>query len=103
MMTTLILSFLFACTGEDAVVVTPEAEVAPEVATEVVEVAPVADTVADGVTKAVAIADAIEKEPTRADAILAEHGTTREAYEASLFDIASDSTQSAAYAKARSN
>jgi hypothetical protein len=84
---------LLGCAGGPA----PEPLEPPPV---VVTTPPAASDVPADIQKAVAIARAIEKEPTRVDAILQENGTTREAYEALLYDIASDDARSAVYTKA---
>jgi hypothetical protein len=47
------------------------------------------------------VADAIAAEPARADAILAENGTDRAAFEALLYDVAEDPARSQAYLSAR--
>jgi hypothetical protein len=82
-------SFLIlACMG-DPVVTTPPPADAP-VAAEPTKV-----------ERATAIAAAIRKDPSRADAILAEHATTRADFEALLYEIAEDPSPAAAYAAAQ--
>ena len=65
--------------------------------------APTADAVPAGseVAALAAIADEIEAAPADADAILARHGTTREAFEAALYDVALDPAKAKEYAAAR--
>jgi len=52
------------------------------------------------VEQAAAIATAIRQDPSRADAILAEHGTTRADFERTLYEITTDPELAAAYADA---
>lgn len=47
------------------------------------------------------IANAIDAAPADADAILSKHGMTEEAYRTLLYEIAEDSTKSAAFLAAR--
>jgi hypothetical protein len=56
----------------------------------------------ESVKEAASIANAIQREPQRADQILQNNGTTRQEYEAMLYDIAIDPAQAQAYAKLRS-
>lgn len=93
-MTLLSLVALLACSSEPAA---PPAK--PEPAP--VAAAPAAPAVPENVRKAVTIANAIQKDPARADAILAENGTTRADFEALLYEIAADPALAAAYAAGR--
>lgn len=62
-----------------------------------------ADTTATGRARAAAaVANAIAAKPEAADSILGAAGHTREEFEALMYDIAADSTMSAAYAAAKS-
>ena len=54
-----------------------------------------------GPATAAAIANAIAAKPAAADSILKANGHTRDSFEALMYDIASDSAMSVAYAAAR--
>ena len=56
----------------------------------------------DTIREAASIANAIEREPDRADQILENNGTTREEYDALLYEIAIDPPRAQAYKKLRS-
>ena len=60
-----------------------------------------AATMDDRATRAAGISDAIAANPAAADSILTANGMTREQFERTLYDIAADSAQSAAYKAAR--
>jgi hypothetical protein len=55
----------------------------------------------DRATAAATISNAIAANPAAADSILTANGYTRETFQQALFDIASDSVQSATYAAAK--
>ena len=63
--------------------------------------APAATPTADANVKAAMVSNAIKANPAAADSILKANGYTAESFERELFDIAADSTRSAAYAAAR--
>jgi hypothetical protein len=59
------------------------------------------DKTAGTATTAAAIAKAIAAKPAAADSILKANGQTSDSFEAMMYDIASDSAMSVAYAAAR--
>lgn len=85
------LFLLFACWEDPipTIVDLPSAAISPP------------ESALDKVKEAASIANAIEREPERADLILANNGTTREEYEALLYDIAINPSQAKTYARLR--
>ncbi len=55
---------------------------------------------ADQVQEVAAIASLVKADPARSDAILADHGLDRPAFEALLFDIAADPAKAQVYTAA---
>ena len=56
---------------------------------------------ADRATKAAAVSDALAANPAQADSILSANGFTREQFQKEMYEIAADSSLSAAYAAAK--
>jgi hypothetical protein len=60
-----------------------------------------ASTTMDANAKAAMVSDAIAANPSKADSILTANGYTKESFEREMYEIAADSSRSAAYAAAK--